>query len=125
MDITILGKINSVVLHSSYLSENLIYIYKHISKNFTRYMILRQISRKHIPYSIKNYIFFRLLNIQGNLNVPPSPSGGESGDSKKNHAKKFCSETTVWESCYKLLVSPQVVSVFIPIDLTKWNRFHC
>ena len=41
-----------------------------------------------------------------------------------NHAKKFCSETTVWESCYKLVVTPQVVSVFIPIDLTKWNRFH-
>ena len=42
-----------------------------------------------------------------------------------DHAKKFCSETTVWESCYKLVVTPQVVSVFIPIDLTKWNRSHC
>ena len=41
------------------------------------------------------------------------------------HAKKFCSVTTVWESCYKVVVTPQVVSVFIPFDLTKWNRFHC
>ena len=42
-----------------------------------------------------------------------------------SHAKKFCSETTAWESCYKLVVTPQVVSVFIPIDLTIWNRSRC
>ena len=31
----------------------------------------------------------------------------------------------VWESRYKLVVMPQVVSVFIQIDLTKGNRSHC
>ena len=41
------------------------------------------------------------------------------------HAKKFCSETTVSESHYKLVVTPQVVSVFIQIDLTKGYRSHC
>ena len=39
--------------------------------------------------------------------------------------KKFCSEMPVWESRYKLVVTPREFSVFIPIDLTRWNCSHC
>ena len=30
-----------------------------------------------------------------------------------------------WEPRYKLVITSQLVCVFMPIDLTKWNRSHC
>ena len=51
--------------------------------------------------------------------------GGRCAGAGSAHAKKFFSERTVWESCYKLVVTPQMVSVFTPIDLTKWNLSYC
>ena len=37
----------------------------------------------------------------------------------------FYSDSQVWESRYKLVVTFRVVCLFMPIELTKWNRSHC
>ena len=59
--------------------------------------------------------FLHLLWIPENSSsISPSPL-----PHRLSHAKKFCSETTVWESLYKLVVRRQVIIVFVPFDLTK------
>ena len=112
---------------------NVIYVYLHT--NQTKYIILSLFIYffYYFPLVLLLLYFFLLIFLtskgkgggvvtflhllwipQSSSSISPSPL-----PHRLSHAKKFFSETTVWESLYKLVVRRQVIIVFVPFDLTK------